>query len=105
MTTDYEWPSIGFTKYKIRLLHALKDEERDCKELRKITGYSGNSYQVKKYIVEEALSYDLVCRTEGDLYSLTEKGEWVLDQLMDYRDLDVLDARKTESKEEKTLEW
>lgn len=105
-TQQYEWPPIIFTEYKIRALNAVKDKNRNIEELLEITGYSGRKYELKTNILNQFKEANLITSKKNQEYRITEKGKSILKELINYRSLETLDARKTSS--EKTgsnIKW
>jgi len=92
---DLDWPRFSLTKYMIRVLYASKAEERTAAELSEISGYTGGTYQIKLNILQR-LEQEELLQCNQDLYSITEKGEKVLSSVLDFRDVEVLDARDLE---------
>lgn len=90
---DEKWPSFSISKYMIRILNALESQPETVSVLSDVSGYSGDTYQVKKNLVDKLVGSGLV-ESAGDEYIITSDGRDVLQALLDYRDIEVLDARE-----------
>jgi len=101
-TQKIEWPPFSITKYMVRVLNALESKERTAEELSNISGYSGGAYQIERSLLQKLQGEDLLT-CSGHLYSITEKGDQVLSAVMDYRDIEVLDARNLKGEEKDSL--
>ena len=100
MSDEYKYPALTFTKYHLRVLNALESDIKHRKILHNISGYVADLYSFENNVLLRLLETDLVQKHGDEKYKITERGSKSLHRILEYRDVDVLDARdeNTESK-------
>jgi len=119
---EYEWPPVCFSNNMVRCMNSMIDQSRGVEELWNISGYKADLHQLHNNLITYLLDVDLIKETTDQCednsyrdreYTLTEKGRWVTSEIVDFRDLDVMDARNVSENSEKSgdfrsssnLEW
>jgi hypothetical protein len=118
----YEWPPVCFSNNMVRCMNSMIDQSRGVEELWNISGYKADLHQLHNnvvvYLLEEGLIKEITDESKDNSYrdreyTLTEKGRWVTDEIVDLRDLEIMDARNASDNSERSdyfrsssnLEW
>jgi len=93
------YPPFSVSSHMIRVINAVKSEPLDKHELLSISGYKGSVHMLKNNVIARLVEADLLDE-EGGCYRSTRKGDRLVEELIEYRDLDFLDARKIDSSQD-----